>query len=82
MNLLPLTPTVIGSWAFPGWYAHFCDQAAAHPERFGPDDRDEALRDAVRVAVADQLDAGAELIADGEMARVDFNLGFYGLLTG
>ena len=44
------------------------------------DDREEALRDAVRLAVDDQLRAGADLITDGEMQRVDFNLGFYDYL--
>jgi 5-methyltetrahydropteroyltriglutamate--homocysteine methyltransferase len=83
MSELPLIPaTVIGSWSFPGWYVHFCDEVAAHPERFGPDDRAEALRDAIRLAVDDQLSAGADLITDGEMQRVDFNLGFYDYLTG
>ncbi|HEY1376664.1 MAG TPA: hypothetical protein VGF55_07710 [Gemmataceae bacterium] len=83
MDSLPLLPaTVIGSWAFPGWYAQFCDAAARQPDLFGPDDRAEAVRDAVRLAVADQLEAGADLIADGEMRRVDFNLGFYDYLTG
>jgi 5-methyltetrahydropteroyltriglutamate--homocysteine methyltransferase len=83
MNALPLIPaTVIGSWSFPGWYAHFCEEVARHPARFGADDRDEAVRDAVRLAVADQLDAGADLVSDGEMQRVDFNLGFYDYLTG
>ena len=74
--------TVIGSWSFPGWYVHFCDEVARQPERFGPDDRSEALRDATRLAVGDQLRAGADLISDGEMQRVDFNLGFYDYLTG
>jgi 5-methyltetrahydropteroyltriglutamate--homocysteine methyltransferase len=78
MKLPPLTATVIGSWAFPGWYADFCSRA----KQFGPADREEAARDAVRVAVADQLDAQTELISDGEMTRVDFNLGFYDFLQG
>src|SRR5256885_1078328 len=83
MATLPLIPaTVIGSWSFPGWYAKFCDDVARQPELFGPDDRDEAVRDAVRLAVDDQLRAGADLITDGEMQRVDFNLGFYDYLTG
>jgi 5-methyltetrahydropteroyltriglutamate--homocysteine methyltransferase len=80
--LLPLAPTVIGSWAFPGWYARFGEDVARHPDLFGPEDREEAVRDAVRLAVDDQLRAGAELITDGEMQRVDFNLGFYDRLTG
>ena len=83
MTTTPLIPaTVIGSWAFPGWYAKFCDDIARQPELFGADDRDEAVRDAVRLAVDDQLRAGADLITDGEMQRVDFNLGFYDHLTG
>jgi 5-methyltetrahydropteroyltriglutamate--homocysteine methyltransferase len=83
MKTLPLIPaTVIGSWSFPGWYAKFCDDVARQPELFGPDDRDEAVRDAIRLAVEDQLRAGADLITDGEMQRVDFNLGFYDYLAG
>lgn len=83
MSQLPLLPaTVIGSASFPGWYAYFCDQVRLFPDRFGPDDRAEAVRDAVRLAVDDQLRAGIDLISDGEMRRVDFNLGFYDHLTG
>jgi len=82
MTPLPLIPaTVIGRWSFPGWYAKFCE-VTRHPDLFGPDDRDEAVRDAVRLAVDDQLRAGADLITDGEMQRVDFNLGFYDYLAG
>ncbi len=83
MLTLPLLPaTVIGSWSFPGWYAHFCEEAARHPDLFGSDDREEAVTDAVRLAIEDQLRAGADLISDGEMQRVDFNLGFYDYLEG
>jgi 5-methyltetrahydropteroyltriglutamate--homocysteine methyltransferase len=83
MNTLPiLTATVIGSWSLPGWYVKFCQDVRYHPDLFGQHDRDEALLDAVRLAVDDQLRAGADLISDGEMARVDFNLGFYDYLTG
>ncbi|MFO0846745.1 MAG: hypothetical protein U0797_31010 [Gemmataceae bacterium] len=83
MSPLPLLPaTVIGSASFPGWYAHYCDQVRLDPDRFGPDDRAEAVRDAVRLAVDDQLRAGIDLVSDGEMRRVDFNLGFYDHLTG
>src|SRR5258708_12966981 len=81
--MLPVLPaTVIGSWSFPGWYVKFCADVARHPEQFGPDDREEALRDAVRLAIDDQLRAGADIITDGEMQRVDFNLGFYDYLEG
>ncbi len=83
MPNLPLIPaTVIGSWTFPGWYVHFCDEAAKNPEKFGADDLAEAVRDATQLAIDDQLQAGLDLITDGEMQRVDFNLGFYDFLTG
>src|SRR5438270_2120284 len=79
----PLIPaTVLGSGSFPGWYARFCAVAARQRELFGPVDREEALRDAVRLAIDDQLRAGADIITDGEMQRVDFNLGFYDHLAG
>ena len=70
--------TVIGSWAFPGWYAHLLEQGGA----FGRADIDEMVADAVRLAVSDQLGAGLDVITDGEMQRVDFNLGFYDYLEG
>ena len=74
----PIIPaTVIGSWSFPGWFEKFIADVKEHPERFGPADRDEAVRDAVRLAIDDQLRAGLDRITDGEMQRVDFNLGFY-----
>lgn len=81
--MAPLIPaTVIGSWSFPGWYAKFCEDAATHPEWFGPEDRAEAVADAVRLAIDDQARAGADILTDGEMQRVDFNLGFYDHLEG
>jgi 5-methyltetrahydropteroyltriglutamate--homocysteine methyltransferase len=79
-NFIPAT--VIGSWSFPGWFEKFDADVRAHPEMFGPADRDEAIRDAVRLAVDDQLRAGLDRITDGEMQRVDFNLGFYQYLKG
>ncbi len=83
MNPQPLVPaTVIGSWSFPGWYAKFCEDVSRQPDLFGAQDREEAIRDAVRLAVDDQVRAGADMITDGEMQRVDFNLGFYDRLTG
>ncbi len=74
--------TVIGSWAFPGWFEKFIADVKAEPDRFGTSDRDEAVRDAVRLAVDDQLRAGLDRITDGEMQRVDFNLGFYDSIRG
>jgi 5-methyltetrahydropteroyltriglutamate--homocysteine methyltransferase len=40
------------------------------------------IEDAVVVAVRDQVDAGLDVITDGEQTRLDFNLSFYGFLEG
>ena len=77
-----IAATVIGSWSFPGWYEKFIGDVGSHPDLFGPVDREEAVRDAVRLAIDDQLRAGLDRISDGEMQRVDFNLGFYEYLGG
>jgi len=77
-----ISATVIGSWSFPGWYERFIGDVKANPDQFGPVDREEAVRDAVRLAIDDQLRAGLDRITDGEMQRVDFNLGFYEYLGG
>jgi 5-methyltetrahydropteroyltriglutamate--homocysteine methyltransferase len=82
MNDSLIPATVIGSWSFPGWYEKFISDVAAHPGLYGPVDREEAVRDAVRLAIDDQLRAGLDRITDGEMRRVDFNLGFYQYLSG
>ena len=78
MRERPLRTTVIGSYPFPGWL----EFASAHLEQFGPADLEEMLDDAVGAAVKDQLDAGLDVITDGEQTRLDFNLSFYGHLTG
>ncbi|MGF1634164.1 MAG: methionine synthase [Phycisphaerae bacterium] len=74
----PLRTSVIGSYPFPGWL----EFAAQHLDRFGPDDVTEAQEDAVVAAVRDQLAAGLDVITDGEVSRLDFNLSFYGYLEG
>ncbi len=82
MRPRPLETTVIGSWSFPGWYEEMIRQAGKPDSPYGPFDREEAVRDAVRLVVADQREAGLDRITDGEVQRVDFNLGFYDYLTG
>jgi 5-methyltetrahydropteroyltriglutamate--homocysteine methyltransferase len=74
----PIQTTVIGSYPFPGWL----EFAGANADAFGPDDRDEVARDAVTVAIADQVRAGLDVITDGEQGRYDFNLSFYAFLEG
>jgi 5-methyltetrahydropteroyltriglutamate--homocysteine methyltransferase len=74
----PIRTTVVGSYPFPGWL----ELAGAHLDELGPDDREEATRDAVWAAVGDQLSAGLDVITDGEQTRFDFNLSFYAFLDG
>ncbi len=73
-----LRTTVIGSYPFPAWL----EFASSHLDAFGADDLSEMLDDAVAVAVKDQMDAGLDVITDGEQTRLDFNLSFYGFLGG
>ena len=78
MKAQPLRTTVIGSYPFPSWLELACE----HLDRFGETDRAELIDDAVTVAVRDQLDAGLDVITDGEQTRLDFNLSFYGFIEG
>jgi 5-methyltetrahydropteroyltriglutamate--homocysteine methyltransferase len=74
----PIRTTVVGSYPLPGWL----EFAGEHLDQFGPDDREEAIRDAVWAAIGDQLRAGLDVITDGEQMRFDFNLSFYAFLEG
>jgi 5-methyltetrahydropteroyltriglutamate--homocysteine methyltransferase len=78
MKDCPLRTSVIGSHPFPGWL----ELASNHLDRFGPEDIAELQRDAVACAVQDQLQAGLDVITDGEQTRLDFNLSFYGFIQG
>jgi len=78
MKPQPLRTTVIGSYPFPGWLEFACQ----HLGQFGEADRAELVDDAVAIAVKDQLDAGLDVITDGEQTRLDFNLSFYGFIEG
>ncbi len=78
MNPQPLRTTVIGSYPFPGWL----ELAAQHLDQFGTADRIELIDDAVSIAIKDQVEAGLDVISDGEQTRLDFNLSFYGFLEG
>lgn len=78
MQPKPLRTTVIGSYPFPAWL----EFASAHLDQFGSDDIAELIDDAVVAAVHDQLEAGTDVITDGEQTRLDFNLSFYGYIKG
>ena len=78
MQPIPLRSTVIGSYPFPGWL----EFASQHLDRFGADDLREMQDDAVVAALHDQVQAGLDVVTDGEQTRLDFNLSFYGYLDG
>jgi 5-methyltetrahydropteroyltriglutamate--homocysteine methyltransferase len=78
MDARPLRTTVIGSYPLPGWL----ELACTHLDELGEDDRAELQDDAVIAAVHDQVAAGLDVITDGEQTRLDFNLSFYGFISG
>lgn len=78
MKSHPLRTSVIGSYPFPAWL----EFASQHLDRFGSADVREMQDDAAMVAIQDQLDAGLDVITDGEQTRFDFNLSFYGFIEG
>jgi 5-methyltetrahydropteroyltriglutamate--homocysteine methyltransferase len=78
MNDRPLRTIVIGSYPVPAWL----EFASQNLDRFGPDDVREMVDDAVRAALADQVEAGLDVVTDGEQTRLDFNLSFYGFIEG
>lgn len=76
-----LIPTVgVGSYALPGW-THAANEWAAQG-KLGTEEVREAYEDAVRLAVADQVEAGLDVVSEGEMGRDTFIGGFYGRFTG
>jgi 5-methyltetrahydropteroyltriglutamate--homocysteine methyltransferase len=77
---LPPIPTMgIGSYAAPGWLIAGRRHAR---EEFGPDDLAEMFDDATRIAVADQLEAGLDIVSDGELARQRFVFEMFSHLSG
>lgn len=78
MKEQPLRTTVIGSYPFPSWL----EFASLHLDRFGTNEFMELQDDAVIIAIHDQMEAGLDVITDGEQSRLDFNLSFYGYLQG
>jgi 5-methyltetrahydropteroyltriglutamate--homocysteine methyltransferase len=75
---IPIRTTVIGSYPFPGWL----EFSSRHLDQFGKTDIDEMIDDAVVAAIHDQVEAGLDVITDGEQTRLDFNLSFYGYIDG
>lgn len=81
MRDLPLLPTMgVGSYATPGWL--FPVREAMGQGRLGPDDVTEAFEDATRIVIADQIEAGIDIVSDGELQRQRFVYEMYDRITG
>lgn len=78
MQTIPIRTTVVGSYPFPGWL----EFGSRHLAQFGAADIEEMIEDAVIAAIHDQVVAGLDVITDGEQTRLDFNLSFYGYISG
>jgi 5-methyltetrahydropteroyltriglutamate--homocysteine methyltransferase len=74
----PLRTIVIGSYPFPSWL----ELAGQQLNKFGINEIAEIQEDAVIAAIYDQVEAGLDVITNGEQSRLDFNLSFYGYLQG
>ena len=80
MTDLTVLPTMgVGSYALPGWmhlFRRHMGEAAA------PMDVAEAFEDATRLAIADQVEAGIDIISDGELRRQRFVYEMYERISG
>ena len=77
---LPILPTMgVGSYAIPGWMHLFRRNMG---DTAGPLDVAEAFEDATRLAIADQVEAGIDIISDGELRRQRFVYEMYDRISG
>ena len=78
---LPLLPTMgVGSYASPGWF--IAARRLIREGGLGTQDIEELFDDATRVVVADQLDAGVDIVTDGELRRQRFVYEMYDRIDG
>jgi len=78
---LPALPTLgVGSMAAPGWF--IASWRAARKGEWGAHDVEELFEDATRIVVADQRDAGVDIISDGELRRQRFVYEMFDRLSG
>lgn len=75
-----LRTTIVGSLPKPTWLAE--PNALFAPWRLSGQQLAEAQHDAVRLALADQIEAGIEVVTDGEQRRRHYIWGFLAGLTG
>jgi len=77
-RLLPVMG--VGSYATPGWLFPF--RQAMSDGRAGPDDIAEAFEDATRIVIGDQIEAGVDVVCDGELRRQRFVYEMYDRIDG
>ena len=91
MNPLPLLPTsLVGSYTQPNWIIRRDLLAKSLPVRtrredlwrIDPELLDEAIDDAVKVAIFDQERAGLDILTDGEVRRESYSNHFANALDG
>jgi 5-methyltetrahydropteroyltriglutamate--homocysteine methyltransferase len=87
----PLFPTsLVGSYPQPDWLIDRARLAGRFPPRVrarelwrvDPEYLEQAQRDATRLAVADQLEAGLDIVTDGEIGRESYSNAFATALDG
>jgi 5-methyltetrahydropteroyltriglutamate--homocysteine methyltransferase len=82
---LPILPTMgVGSYAAPGWFVAAW-RAARKDERggeWGEHDVEELFADGTRIVVADQIEAGVDILSDGELRRQRFVYEMFDRLDG
>ena len=79
-QLPPLATMGIGSAATPGWLYLFRERL--RDGNLGPVDVEEAFDDATRLAIRDQVEAGIDVVSDGELRRMRFVFELYDRLDG
>lgn len=80
-DTLPALPTMgVGSYAAPGWFIAMLREL--RKGELGATDAEELFADATRVVVSDQLDAGLDILSDGELRRQRFVYEMYQHIDG
>jgi len=81
MTDLPPLPTMgVGSQAAPGWFT--AAWRLGRKGELGAHDLNELFDDATRIVLADQIDAGVDILCDGELRRQRFVYEMFDRLTG
>jgi 5-methyltetrahydropteroyltriglutamate--homocysteine methyltransferase len=78
---LPLLPTVcVGSYAAPSWF--IAAQRLVREGQMGDQEVNELLEDAITICVNDQIEAGIDILSDGEFRRQRFVFELFDALEG